>query len=223
MIIKKVKITKDNDEGPKRPKKPPKPMPPKPIEDGPREERRRGDRRRGYRRIDDRNLISRAHEEANAIREMSAREGFEYGVETSSEQLEHLMQAVTSLLEARDQAMKMAMNDVAQMSVMIAEKLIHQEVAADPDIVLGVVQETIKEMGKGHQSIVIKVNPADLAVVKENLPDIYPYGDSKTSISVIEEPSVAWGSCVVETNTGIIDASFTTQLQILQKAFEVGM
>ena len=30
-----------------------------------RQERRRGDRRRGYRRIDDRNLISRAQEEAD--------------------------------------------------------------------------------------------------------------------------------------------------------------
>ena len=34
-----------------------------------RQERRRGDRRRGYRRIDDRNLISRAQEEADTIKE----------------------------------------------------------------------------------------------------------------------------------------------------------
>ena len=34
-----------------------------------RQERRRGDRRRGYRRIDDRNLISRAQEEAEMIKE----------------------------------------------------------------------------------------------------------------------------------------------------------
>ena len=33
-----------------------------------RQERRRGDRRRGFRRIDDRNLISRAKEEAAAIK-----------------------------------------------------------------------------------------------------------------------------------------------------------
>ena len=40
-----------------------------------RQERRRGDRRRGFRRIDDRNLISRAKEEANSIREAAAKEG----------------------------------------------------------------------------------------------------------------------------------------------------
>ena len=40
-----------------------------------RQERRKGDRRRGFRRIDDRNLISRAKEEANSIREAAAKEG----------------------------------------------------------------------------------------------------------------------------------------------------
>ena len=34
-----------------------------------REERRKGNRRRGYRRIDDRNLVSRAQEEAYSIKE----------------------------------------------------------------------------------------------------------------------------------------------------------
>lgn len=41
-----------------------------------RQERRRGDRRRGFRRIDDRNLISRAKEEAKAIKEAAAKEGY---------------------------------------------------------------------------------------------------------------------------------------------------
>ena len=46
-----------------------------------RQERRRGDRRRGYRRIDDRNLISRAQEEADSIRETAAKEGYKAGLE----------------------------------------------------------------------------------------------------------------------------------------------
>ena len=46
-----------------------------------RAERRRGDRRRGYRRIDDRNLISRAQQEAINIKEQASKEGFEKGLE----------------------------------------------------------------------------------------------------------------------------------------------
>ena len=46
-----------------------------------RQERRRGDRRRGFRRIDDRNLISRAREEAQSIKESAVKEGYQEGLE----------------------------------------------------------------------------------------------------------------------------------------------
>ena len=50
-----------------------------------RYERRRGDRRRGFRRIDDRNLISRAREEAATIREAAAKEGYDNGIAQARE------------------------------------------------------------------------------------------------------------------------------------------
>ena len=50
-----------------------------------RQERRKGDRRRGFRRVDDRNLISRAREEADAIRESAVKEGYQAGMEQASE------------------------------------------------------------------------------------------------------------------------------------------
>lgn len=226
MIIKRANLSKDKSN--EANKNNPKPKFKEPAlsfekDDGPRSERRRGDRRRGYRRIDDRNLISRAHEESNAIREMSSREGFEYGIENSQEQIDALNHVMVQLLEAKEESMRMAMNDIAQMALTVAEKLVRQEVAADPEIVLNITAETIKEMGKSHKSIIIKVNPIDVDIVKENIPRIYPYGDSKTNIVVVNEETVNPGSCIVETNTGLIDASFSTQLAILQKAFEAGI
>lgn len=224
MIIRRVHLNKDQKDGTDKSKRGQlkRPMP-SPKDDGPRSERRRGDRRRGYRRIDDRNLISRAHEEANAIREMAAREGFEYGLEKAKEQIQELSNVLTQLLDAKEQAMRLAINDIAQMAVEISEKLVKQEVAADPEIVLNITSHAIKEMGKNHSNIIIKVNPADSALIKEHLPELYPYGDSKTTITVIEDNEVDWGSCIVETNTGVIDARFSTQLAILQRAFEIGI
>ena len=224
MIIRKVSRSKNNDDDPRKPRQPADGQNmPRPKADGPRPERRRGDRRRGYRRADDRNLISRAHEEANAIREKGANEGFQYGIEKSNEYIQQLNHAITELLGARDKTMEMCLSDIAQMAVMVAEKLVKQEVATDPEIVLNVTAETIKEMGKGHKSIIIKVNPTDVAIVKENIPELYPYGDARTNIVVLDDNTVDRGSCIVETNTGIVDARFETQLAILKKAFEVGI
>ena len=60
-----------------------------------RQERRRGDRRRGFRRIDDRNLISRAREEANSIREAAAKEGYQQGLQEARADIEQFKEITT--------------------------------------------------------------------------------------------------------------------------------
>ena len=59
-----------------------------------REERRRGDRRRGYRRIDDRNLVSRAQEEAGTIKASAAQEGYQAGLEKAQEDIQQVRTAI---------------------------------------------------------------------------------------------------------------------------------
>lgn len=227
MIIKKVKVPKNKQEEEDKTKQSHNLANNQAVKtnipEGPRQERRRGDRRRGYRRVDDRTLISRAHEEANAIREVASKDGFEYGLEKSQEEIQNLSKVITDLLDAKEKTMLMVTNDIAKIAIKVAEKIIKKEVSLDNEIVLNITSETIKEMGKGHQNIVIKVNPADSSLIRSKLPELYPYGDSKTNIVVLEEQSIEWGSCIVETNTGIVDASFGTQLIILQKAFELGI
>ena len=188
-----------------------------------RQERRRGDRRRGYRRTEDRNLISRAQEEANAIKESAAKEGFEYGIEISKEELKKLNLAITELLQTKEKAIGQAAPDIAFLAVKVAEKVIKKQLEIDDTIVLNIVSEVIKSLGKGETNILIRTNPSDAALIQQNIPDLYPYGDSNTKITVIKDEKVDWGSCIVETKSGIIDARFSTQLQILQKALETGL
>jgi len=188
-----------------------------------RQERRRGDRRRGYRRTEDRNLISRAQEEANAIKESAAKEGFEYGIDLSKEELKKLNRAITELLQTKEKTLEQSAPDIAFLAIKVAEKVIKKQIELDETIVLNIVSEVIKSLGKGETNILIKTNPADAQLIEENIPDLYPYGDSNTKITVIKDEQVDWGSCIVETQSGIIDARFSTQLQILQKALEAGL
>ena len=68
-----------------------------------RQERRKGDRRRGFRRIDDRNLISRAKEEANAIKEAAAKEGYTEGLNAAKEDIERVREAISEFFDAKQQ------------------------------------------------------------------------------------------------------------------------
>lgn len=227
MIIKK----KDRPNNPKKPSPAPKqetktpaPVLPEPFKPTIRErqERRRGDRRRGYRRTEDRNLISRAQEEANAIKESAIREGFEHGLNLSKEHLQELNAAITDLITAKEKVMMDAIPDISLVAVKAAEKLIKKELELDETVILNIVSDVIKTMSRDETEITIRTNPNDAEIVMENLPEIYPYSEN-TKITVVPDESVDWGSCVVQTRNGIVDARFSTQLQVLQKALEAGL
>lgn len=188
-----------------------------------RQERRRGDRRRGYRRTEDRNLISRAQEEANAIKESAAKEGFEYGLQLSKAELKKLNHSIAELLKSKEKALEHSAPDIAFIAIKVAEKVIKKQIEFDNQTVLNIVTEVIKSLSKDETSIIIRANPSDTELIRGNIPTIYPYGGKDTKITVVSDSQVDWGSCIVETKGGIVDARFSTQLQILQKALEVGM
>jgi len=187
-----------------------------------RQERRRGDRRRGYRRIDDRNIISRAQEEANTIRELASKEGFEHSANIYKEEIEKLNQAINDLLTAKETVMRQAIPDIAVLAVKAAEKIIKKQVEIDDKVILSLVSEVIKSVSRDETEIIVKTNKKDVQIVKENLPEIYPHND-KTKITVLPEDGVERGSCIVETKNGLIDATFSTQLKMLEKAIKSGM
>ncbi len=184
-----------------------------------RQERRRGDRRRGYRRIDDRNIISRAQEEANTIRELASKEGFEHSANIYKEEVERLNQAINELLTAKETVMQQAIPDIAVLAVKAAEKIIKKQVELDDKVILSLVSEVIKSISRDETEITLKTNKKDVQIVKDNLPEIYP-GNEKTKITILPEEGIERGSCIVETKNGLVDATFSTQLQILEKALK---
>lgn len=191
------------------------------FEPGKSMERRRTDRRGGFRRDEDRQVISRAEEEAIAIRERAAQEGFEAGLQQAEEIITHLNESMASFLSAREDALGSVADELAAMAVEIAERIIKTEVSCDENLVMSIVRHTIAKAGQEQKSILIKVNPLDLKLVKETMQH-----DSQLSkaveVLVAEDRDVDAGSCLIETRAGQIDARFSTQLEILKKMIATG-
>ena len=89
-----------------------------------RNERRRGSRRRGYRRIDDRNLVSRAHEESENIKKSAFEEGYRLGLEKSAADLEKFRNELASFMNAKKDVFEYIAPDILEISVDIAKKII---------------------------------------------------------------------------------------------------
>ncbi|HEY9746136.1 MAG TPA: FliH/SctL family protein [Oculatellaceae cyanobacterium] len=186
-----------------------------------RSENRTSDRRRGYRRVEDQMLISKAHEEANAIREQAYEEGFQEGLVRAETVISELRDAIERLMNAREEALLSVTSEIASIAVEVAARIIKTEVSCDESLVMGLVRDTIQKAGRQSKSILIKLNPDDVAVVKRMLKD-EPIPNLDAELIVMDDPAVDAGSCIIETNSGLIDASFSTQLGILRQLFNGG-
>jgi len=190
------------------------------IEFSQRQERRRGNRRRGYRRIDDRNLISRAQEEAGTIRDSAAKEGYNAGVEKAKGDIEQVKTSIQSFLNAKQEVFDYIAPDILEISIDIARKIIKKEIEQDPDLVLGLIMDVLKTISKEEPKVTIKVNPSQLALARENLPKMITTIGLDAKVNIISDDTIEEGSCILQTKNGIVDATVDTQLEIIKEAFK---
>lgn len=185
-----------------------------------RQERRRGDRRRGYRRIDDRNLVSRAQAEAKTIKDTAAQEGYKSGIERAEADIEQLKASIVEFLKAKQEVFEYIAPDILEISIDIAKKIVKKEIEQNPQIVLDTIMDVLKGISKEESSIRIKVNPSQLDLVKENIPEIVSDIGLDARTKVVSDDTIELGSCIVQTSNGVVDATIDTQLEIIKEAFK---
>lgn len=185
-----------------------------------RQERRRGDRRRGYRRIDDRNLISRAHEEAGTIKKTAAAEGYQAGLEQAQSDIQEIKTAIESFLKSKQEVFEYIAPDILEISIDIAKKIIKKEIDQDPQVLLGNILDVLKTMSRDETKISIRVNPSQYSIAKESVPEMISSIGLDAKINIFEDDTIEMGGCVVQTTNGIVDATINTQLEIIKEAFK---
>lgn len=183
-----------------------------------RQERRRGDRRRGFRRIDDRNLISRAREEAQSIKESAVKEGYQEGLEQAKADIQEVRSAITAFLGAKQQVFDYIAPDILEISVEIAQKIIKKELQQDPNVILDNILALLKGLSKDETKITLRVNPAQVSLLKTEVPSLLEEAGLDAKILVVPDDSIMEGGCVVTTTNGVIDATIETQLAVISEA-----
>lgn len=185
-----------------------------------RQERRRGDRRRGFRRIDDRNLISRAREEAAAIKEAAAKEGYQEGLNTAQSEINDLRDAIGNFLNAKQAVFDSIAPDILEISLDIAKKIIKKESIEDSSIILENIKEILTGLSKEEKKITLKVNPAQSAMLKQEIPEVITSMGFEAVVSIVPDETIMEGGCVVTTSNGVIDATIESQLSIISEVLK---
>ncbi|GBF22790.1 flagellar assembly protein FliH [Candidatus Gastranaerophilus sp. (ex Termes propinquus)] len=184
-------------------------------------ERRRGDRRRGYRRIDERTLVSRAQEEAQSIRELAAAEGYKEGLAKAGDEIAKIKTSLEDFLSVRYQVYEEFSDSLLELGVEVAKKIIKKEVELSDDVLKHIIISVFDEISVTEQKVTIKVQPDELDFAKASLPEILSATQTDAKVIVVPDENIEKGSCTIYTNNGVIDANFSTQLDLVQSAFGI--
>ncbi|MBI5590608.1 MAG: hypothetical protein HY881_09015 [Deltaproteobacteria bacterium] len=131
----------------------------------------------------------------------------------------HLFQqAVEEIKKLRKELCLKAEKETVKLSLAIVRKILAQEPATNPEIIVGVVKKTFETIAM-NAPVRIRIHPSELAYMRERRSMIPFEGD----VTFVEDPSISRGGCVVESLSGDADARIESQLQMIEEAFQPGL
>nr|WP_077211520.1 flagellar assembly protein FliH [Bacillus dakarensis] len=162
---------------------------------------------------------------SNKAKQMGFDEGFQEGQQRGYEEVRELIGEAVQIVENSklDYQKKIQSSEltILDLGLKVAEKIIGEQLASNPDHFLAIVRNALKE-ARDYREIQLHVNPyyyGFLISQKEDLLKIFP---KETELYIYPDPDLPEQSCIIESASGRIDASVDQQLEeIKRKLFEM--
>lgn len=144
--------------------------------------------------------------------------GHEEALRQSTEKLNQIAAAWAAALErwnSERQGMVLeARQSLIELAMMLAERIVHRVPRIDPSVVAGQVAQAIQHVTAPHDATV-RVNPSDRPLVEHYLRRVARDLDGSEHITLVDDPSIEPGGCIVTARDGRgrIDATLGKQLQ----------
>ena len=175
-------------------------------------------------------MMEQANQQIQAAAEQVQRQaqeiGFQQGYEQGIQQggLAAQQQVYQQLVESRDifiQAIKQrhlmmatAEPEMARLAIKLAEKLVGQELAQNPETIVGIVRLALAGIGDREQ-VSIRVNPVDYDKVVEHRSNFEKMIEGLKKFDIVADAAIDVGGTSIETNLGNIDARLNTRVSAL--------
>src|SRR5262245_17114959 len=163
-----------------------------------------------------RDLTVSAAAEAVRIRDDAAREGLERGQAEGREQArreesQKLGESIRRILDEvdrhRNRLATEAERDVVRLAVAIAEKIVKAEIKRGTPVAENNLRAALRRAVRGH-GLEIRLHPEDAARLRSA---------AETGATILADPSVSPGGCVVRSGVGSVDLDIRTQLDEIER------
>lgn len=128
-----------------------------------------------------------------------------------------LQQAAGKIQELQGQFLAEAQQQLVDLSIEIAKKVLMQEIQADRHQIDPIVTEAISRV-PDRTDIVVHLHPDDLARCGQA--DKSDEASDKNAVSFVADPKVHRGGCLLQTSRGDVESSIDGQLEEIAQALK---
>lgn len=156
----------------------------------------------------------RAATEAECVelREIAKKEGYQEGLEQ--------LNANIIGLDQEKKRLRHEMNKlILPLALKAAKKIVAKELETKPETIVDIVLQALSPVLQNHR-ITIWVNKADKEILETDKARIRDKLEQIESLSIRERDDVSPGGCIIETESGIINAAIENQWRAIESAFE---
>jgi type III secretion protein L len=157
-------------------------------------------------------IIEEAEAQAEQIKENAYNEGYQEGLGRYTEQ------TTKALLEVQRLKQELEPEFIGLVRTCV-EKVLGQELRLNPDAVIGLVRNTLRDATQ-QREIIVRIHPDDAEHLRKNQRRLLDVLARASQIEVRDDQAVSRGGCIVLTELGTIDASLERQLAALESALQ---
>ena len=138
--------------------------------------------------------------------------GLAAGQQDSDDRVARFDQLLTALARPFDELDECIEKELVELAMAVAKQLFRREIRIDPSHVIGVVRDAIKALPIASREIQVHLHPEDATLVRESLSSVE--GET-TAWTIIEDPLIDRGGCVITAESSRIDAQAETRLNAI--------
>jgi flagellar assembly protein FliH len=143
--------------------------------------------------------------------------GFKKGQSEVRRLIDRIGTIVGQAIDVREEIIAASEKQMVDMILMVARKVIKDEVAERKEVVLNNIREALKRI-KDRDRVDIRVNFADLELTTAHKDELIKMMESLRKVNIYEDSRIDRGGCIIETDVGSIDARISTQLKEIEEA-----
>lgn len=155
---------------------------------------------------------TKVEEECKQLQEAAKKDGFDEGLKQLNE---HIL-----ALDQEKKRLRHEMNKlILPLALKAAKKIVSKELESKPETIVDIVIQALTPVLQNHR-ITIWVNKADKEILEAEKTRIREKLEQIESLSIKERDDISQGGCIIETESGIINAAIENQWRAIESAFE---